>query len=72
MNYIDDTIKIDFPVPKIVKFMMDECEKYDREDDYGLYEPYASHLTSVICKNLCADGILTTKQWHMIERRYLL
>ena len=72
MNFIDDEVKVDFPVPKIVKTIMDKCEEYDREDDYGSYEPYTSHLTAVLCKNLCADGVLTSKQWHTIERRYLL
>lgn len=71
-NYINDDIVIDFEVPLIVKDLMDKCEKYDKEDNYGLYEPIASHLTGTLCKNLCEDGEITSEQWHRIERRYLL
>ena len=70
MNYINDEVKIDFPVSGNLKYLMDECEKYDKEDDYGMYSNMAIFLTDNVAKEAYVTGALTKKQWETIERRY--
>lgn len=72
MNYIDNSIAINFPVPRDIKYLMDKCEKYDAEANYGAYENYANALCFVVSKEAYVQGHLTKEQWEMIERRYLL
>lgn len=43
-NYIDDSVKIDFPVSNDMKYLMEKCEHEDLHGNYGTYEPYAEML----------------------------
>lgn len=72
MNYINDSVKIDFPVTKDIQYLMEECEKADREDNYPIYENYVNVLVFVVSKEAYVQGHLTKKQWETIERRYQL
>lgn len=71
-HFINDEIKIDFPVPKDVKYLMDVCEQKDLEDNYAAYEPHVNALIDVVAKEACVQGHLTGKQWKLLERRYEL
>jgi len=72
MNYINDKIKIDFPVPYDIQDMMEQCEKHDKDDNYGAYEAKASFLTGTLCKNAYVHHNITKKEWERIEQRYVL
>ena len=72
MNYIDDSVVIDFKVPRSVESMMEYCEKADREESYGAYNTLAESLVWSIAKEAYATGGITKKQWETIERRYPL
>ena len=70
-NYIDDSVKIDFDVPKDILKLMKECEEFDKEDRYACYMNYVEFLTDTICKEAYVQGHLK-KQWETIERRFKL
>ena len=67
-HWINDDVKIDFPVPKSLQELFDEAEKYDLLDD-GTYFCYSDQI-DVDSKNLYAIGKLTKKQWDIINSRY--
>ena len=70
MNYIDDTVEINFEVPEGVKKLMKECEEADITDNYPLYRNLAEYLVYVLCKELYVTGHITKEQWKKIEWRY--
>lgn len=67
-HWIDDTIKIDFPVPKAMQILMNECEQLDLDEDYA----YFNYIETLDCdaKELVYRGILTEKQWDIINTKY--
>ena len=67
-HYINDGVKIDFPVPAAISELMRECEEYDLEDSPA-YDECADAI-GIVCKNAYASGELTKEQWNMITRRY--
>lgn len=67
-HWIDDSIKIDFEVPKIMQDLMNTAEKLDLEENYAYFE-YADQI-DVDAKNLCADGYLTESEWEKLSMRY--
>ena len=71
-HYIDDTVKIDFNVPKDVKNVMEMCEEADLQDNYGSYGNLAEYFLYTLCKEAYVQGHLTKKQLETMERRYLL
>lgn len=71
-NYINDEIKIDFPVDDYIQSLMNDMEKYDLEDDYTMYNSIAEPFVYVICKNMYASGKITKQQWKKFEMRYEL
>lgn len=71
-NFIDDSVKIDFPVPEGFDYYMNLLEKYDDENDYGHYNALCEPFVFSICKNNYADGKITRDQWRAFERRYRL
>lgn len=71
MNYINDAIKINFTVPNSIKRIMEECEKLDKEENYGFYMNLAEYLTDTISKEAYVEGLITREQWKAIERRYI-
>ncbi len=71
-NYINDDVKIDFPVSEDIRILMEKCERFDAEDNYGAYNSYANALVYVVCKEACFCGDLSPDQWRQIEERYVL
>lgn len=68
-HWIDNRVKIDFPVPRSIQILMDECERLDLAEDYA----YFNYCDTLDCdaKELYAIGIFTKKQWDIINMRYL-
>lgn len=71
-NYINDDVKLDFEIPKSLVYLIEMCEKYDQEDNYGAYNSFADFLTEVASKELYVKGVITKEQWDTIDRRYVL
>jgi hypothetical protein len=67
-NEIDDNIKINFPVPEILRHLMDDAEEADFIND-GSYFNLADTIDTY-AKNFYADGKLTQAQWDTIIMRY--
>lgn len=67
-HWIDDTVKINFSVPKSIQILMDECERLDLAEDYA----YFNYSDSLDCgvKELVFRGVLTQRQWDIINMRY--
>ena len=68
-NYIDDSIKIDFKLPRNIQNLVDDAEKADLEDDYGLYINLASAIDTN-AKNATAKRLLSDYQWKTLVRRF--
>ena len=68
-NYLDDTIMIDFDLPQNIKHLVDEAEKADLEDDYGLYICLASAIDTN-AKNATRKRELNEYQWEVLVRRF--
>ncbi|MBQ9210903.1 MAG: hypothetical protein IJ153_04315 [Clostridia bacterium] len=69
-TWIDDSIKIEFPVyGEVLRNTIADCEKYDREGDpryFGM-----ARAVDTLCKASVANGHMNQKQWDMIVSRYL-
>ena len=65
---INDKIKIDFKVPKLLQNTMDEAEELDRIGSVE-YTAVADSI-DVICKGYVTTGHMTEEQWDTIIDRY--
>ena len=72
MGFINEDVIIDFEFPVKVDDLIENCEKFSKEDNYGAYEAWASFFVYTVCKNMYAAGEITKKQWETVERRYEL
>lgn len=68
-NYLDDSVKIDFELPLNIKNLVDDAEKADLEDDYGLYMNLACAIDTN-AKNATAKRMLNDYQWETLVRRF--
>lgn len=68
-HYINDKIKIDFPVTKNIREAMEDAEKYDREDNYGMYYNNADFI-DIAAKECYVNHKLTKEQWDKLVERY--
>ena len=68
-NWIDEGIRIDFEIPKGLDEPISMLEKYNRENEMGLYYSWIEVL-DVMCKNLYGCGRLTKHQWRLLDERY--
>lgn len=68
-NFINDNIKIDFPVPINIQDFIEIAEKADLENHLGIYIAYADAI-DVAAKNAYAAGKLTRRQWDLLCMRY--
>lgn len=69
LNYIDESIKIDFEVWKIIKDEMNELLYYDKCGDEVSYEN-ASEILGVHAKAALAAGDISEQQYDLIRRKY--
>lgn len=67
-NWIDNSIVIDFEVPRDILYVIKECERLNQQNDYGYFN-WAESLSHA-CKEACVQKHMTKKQWETIERRY--
>ena len=68
---MNDSVKIDFKLPKYMLNLMQDTEEYDLANDYGSYVNYADTI-DVQSKILYTEGYLSKKQWDTMVRRYQL
>lgn len=65
---INNKIKINFKVPKLLKNTMDEAEELDKIGSVE-YTAVADQI-DVICKGYVTTGHMTQEQWDTIANRY--
>ncbi len=68
-NWIDNSVVIDFKVPKSIENFMKECDELNEMNDYSYFN-YVE-LLDHMCKEACYLKYITKKQWETIERKYL-
>lgn len=70
-RFINDEIKIDFSLSKTMQNLVDEAEKADILDDYGLYMNVADAIDSQ-GKKETTHHQLRESEWKKLTRRYCL
>lgn len=70
-RFINDEIKIDFSLSKTMQNLVDEAEKADILDDYGLYMNIADAIDSQ-GKKETTHHQLRESEWKKLTRRYCL
>ncbi len=68
-TWIDETIIVDFEIPKVLKNTIEEIEQADIMQNRAEYN-ILSDTIDVLCKNYCSAKILTQKQWDTICQKY--
>lgn len=67
-NWIDESIIIDFDIPKIMTNLILDMEQLDEEENYG-YLNYCDALDDM-AKEFYVQGKLTKAQWDTLVRKY--
>ena len=70
-NYINNDVEIDFALSKTMQSLVDEAEKADILEDYGLYMNVADAIDSQ-GKKETAHHQLRESDWKKLTRRYCL
>ncbi len=70
-NYINNDIKIDFELSHTMQDLVDEAEKADILEDYGLYMNLADAIDSQAKKEVNRH-LITETEWRKLVRRYEL
>lgn len=70
-NYIDNNVEIDFELSKTMQNLVDEAEKADILEDYGLYMNLVDAIDSQ-GKKETTHHLLRESQWKKLTRRYCL
>ena len=70
-HFIDNDIMIDFPLSKTMQDLIDEAEKADILNDYGLYMNIADAIDSQ-GKKETTHHMLTESEWKILTKRYCL
>lgn len=68
MNYINEEIIIDFPLPKLMQNTIAEAEELDAAKNPEYYQ--VASAIDVLAKQYVASGLWTEKQWNLICSRY--
>ena len=68
-NYLDASVKIDFELPQNIKSLVEDAERADLEDDYGLYMNLACAIDTN-AKNATTKRQLNDFQWETLVRRF--
>ncbi len=69
MRWIDDSVDINFELPRDIMLIAEECEYMNETENYG-YDNYAEMLSDM-CKEAYRIGNMTKEQWDLMERRYI-
>ena len=67
-NWINDNVKIDFSLPKILKDKVIELEKLDKDKDYRYFD--VCEYLDDDAKGYYVEGKISKKQWDMLVSRY--
>lgn len=67
-NWINDDVKIDFPLPKILQDKVTELEELDKEMDYRYFD--VCEYLDDDAKGYYVAGRISKKQWDMLVTRY--
>ncbi len=67
-HFINDDIKIDFPLPQLMANTVREAEELDAAGDIDFYN--VSSAIDVLAKGYVACGLWTEEQWNLICSRY--
>ena len=70
-HFINNDIMIDFPLSKTMQDLIDEAEKADILNDYGLYMNIADAIDSQ-GKKETTHHLLSESEWKKLTRRYCL
>lgn len=70
-HFINNDIKIDFSLSKTMQALVDEAEKADILNDYGLYMNIADAIDSQ-GKKETTHHVLRESEWKKLTRRYCL
>lgn len=70
-HYLNNDIEIDFELSKTMKALVDEAEKADILEDYGLYMNIADAIDSQGKKETTNHQLRET-EWKKLTRRYCL
>ena len=70
-HFINNNIDIDFEMSKTMRDLVNEAEKADILNDYGLYMNIADAIDSQ-GKKEASHHIITESQWKRLTRRYCL
>ncbi|MBO4704849.1 MAG: hypothetical protein J5647_03830 [Spirochaetaceae bacterium] len=71
-SYIDQTIETPENIPKNIKALLQELHKWDESDQDGADVFYYDRLDDlwVNAKNAVAAGVMSKKDWKIIEQKY--
>ena len=67
--FIDASVVIDFPLSKTMKELVEDAERADIIEDYGLYMNLADAIDSQ-GKKEAAHHLISESQWKALTRRY--
>lgn len=67
-TWINDDVKIDFPIPKILQDKVEELEKMDQEGDYCYFD--VCEYLDDDAKEFYVQGKITKTQWDKLVTRY--
>ena len=70
-RFINNDVEIDFPLSKTMQNLVDEAEKADILDDYGLYMNIADAIDSQ-GKKETTHHVLRESEWKKLTKRYCL
>ena len=70
-NYINNEIKIDFELSHTMQDLVEQAEKADLLEDYGLYMNLADAIDSQAKKEVNRH-LITETEWRKLVRRYEL
>lgn len=68
-NWVNDNIKIDFPISNGMKNTMEEAEQFDLDNNMGEYAAIADFL-DLMGKEAFVNKLITKEQWDKICERY--
>ncbi|MCM1308400.1 MAG: hypothetical protein NC223_07375 [Butyrivibrio sp.] len=68
-NWVNDKVKIDFPISKTMKNTMDEAEQLDLEHNEAEYSAVADCL-DLMGKEAFVNRLITKENWNKICERY--
>ncbi len=68
-NFVDSSVKINFPLTKTMTDLVKRAEEGDAQDDYGLYMNMADAIDTQ-GKSEVRRHIITETEWDTLVRRY--